>query len=226
MTARRKKRHYTVADIDNLREAVRNIYLWGNALGPSGQDVSRSYEEAEMTKSVEESVRTYMLAGVTGADLCAADRERYEEAEARAEKQREADIAKRKAERPAREAEAKELEQLKADVGVLDCVSVHRSSGQYRCASCRTMQAPGSISAYIPVGLQKSDSNEAFANAIDANKWNGHSSAWCLKCLPKKHRPILASIKTGGSDWEATTPIALIFAAVVALVTLGWALIS
>jgi hypothetical protein len=225
MTARKKKRHYTVADIDSLRSAVRDIYLWGNANGPIMNRSSRSYKEAEMVKSVEESVRTYMLAGITGADLCAADRKRYEHGQAIAKKQLEEELARRKAEQPASEAAAKKLEQLKADADVLDCITIHRADGQYRCASCGAMQAPASISAYIPVGLQKSDSNEAFANAIEVNKWNGHSSAWCLKCLPKKHRPILASIKTGGSDWEAATTIAIIFSAVFALVTLGWAII-
>jgi hypothetical protein len=60
---------YSVAEIDGLREVVKNIYLWGSAnpVGPAG--FSRQYKEDEMVRAVEEQVRTYMLAGLTAADF-------------------------------------------------------------------------------------------------------------------------------------------------------------
>ena len=68
------KKAYTVAEIDALRRACENRYLWGNANGPRGGSVgSRSYHETDKSKVVEDQVRTYMLAGITGSDLCAED---------------------------------------------------------------------------------------------------------------------------------------------------------
>lgn len=63
-------RAYTVNEVDELRRAVRNRHLWGSYRGPSGYCTSSiSYNEAEMTKNVEEIVRTHMLAGHTASDL-------------------------------------------------------------------------------------------------------------------------------------------------------------
>lgn len=72
-------RKYSVDEIDALRNAVNNRYLWGNAKGPfcvtegGGSYSSRSFNETDRVKTVEEQVRTYMLAGITGPDLCKAD---------------------------------------------------------------------------------------------------------------------------------------------------------
>jgi hypothetical protein len=69
------ERAYTVAEIDQLRSACEMRWLWGTAsfgTGRSGQ-VSRSYREEERAVGVEQLVRTYMLAGITAADIYAED---------------------------------------------------------------------------------------------------------------------------------------------------------
>jgi len=61
---------YTVAEIDALRRACENRYLWGSYRG-AGHDsgMSRQYREDEKAKCVEELVRTFMLAGKTANEL-------------------------------------------------------------------------------------------------------------------------------------------------------------
>lgn len=67
-------RSYTVREIDALRRAVSDHEIWGSYHGPGpGAGCSRSYREADLTKIVEERVRTYMTAGVTSADLLASE---------------------------------------------------------------------------------------------------------------------------------------------------------
>lgn len=72
------ERAYTVREIDDLRRAVTERFLWGNANGPvttEGVWVQSSvYKEETKAKVVEEQVRTYMLAGITGEDLRKADK--------------------------------------------------------------------------------------------------------------------------------------------------------
>lgn len=72
-----EERRYTVAEIDALRRAVDEKWLFGSlarAFGPSGGSLmSRSYREEEKAKAVEERVRTHMLAGHTAADLYEAE---------------------------------------------------------------------------------------------------------------------------------------------------------
>ena len=65
---------YTVTEIDDLRLAVDNRYLWGNANGGSG--LSRTYNSEERAKVVEEQVRTFMLAGIRAKQLREADKEK------------------------------------------------------------------------------------------------------------------------------------------------------
>lgn len=67
------ERAYTVGDIDDLRTAVANKWLWGAYSGPSGNCMSRSYQSAEKDTAVEQMVRTHMLAGHTGDDLRASE---------------------------------------------------------------------------------------------------------------------------------------------------------
>lgn len=67
------ERAYTVSEIEALREACDNKWLYGRfTLSQSGS--SRSYLEDEKTRCVEELVRTYMLAGHVAADLYASER--------------------------------------------------------------------------------------------------------------------------------------------------------
>ena len=70
------ERAYTVAELDALRRAVETKWLWGSYCpqwsGTTG--MSRSYNEQDKAKSVEELVRTHMLAGHTAEDLYASER--------------------------------------------------------------------------------------------------------------------------------------------------------
>lgn len=67
------ERKYSVSEINALRRAVENKWLWGSYgnIGVSG--TSRPYLEEEKTKAVEEIVRTHMCAGHTAEDLCASE---------------------------------------------------------------------------------------------------------------------------------------------------------
>ena len=67
-------RAYTVAEIDALRSACEQRWLFGTtASRGSGTFFSRSYRESEKDNGVEEMVRTYMIAGITAADIYAKD---------------------------------------------------------------------------------------------------------------------------------------------------------
>ena len=60
------ERSYTVAEIDMMRRAVEHRWLYGTSIysGILASGTSRSYDEVEKTKCVEEMLRTYMLAGI------------------------------------------------------------------------------------------------------------------------------------------------------------------
>ena len=67
-------RKYSVQEIEKLRRAVDNQYLYGRYRGPSlGRCWSWPYNEAEKAKIVEERVRTHLLAGHTAEDLLASE---------------------------------------------------------------------------------------------------------------------------------------------------------
>lgn len=79
------ERAYTVQEIDALRRVVENKELWGRYSGPIDKSVtktnpdgswqtfstgfSKSFKRDELTRIVEERVRTYMVAGLTATDL-------------------------------------------------------------------------------------------------------------------------------------------------------------
>lgn len=75
------ERSYTVKEIDDLRKACKNKWLWGYYNGPrcvetfdsNGNIIklnpSCSYNQQDLDKGVEELVRTHMLAGHTAQDL-------------------------------------------------------------------------------------------------------------------------------------------------------------
>lgn len=67
------ERAYTVAEIDALRRACENKWLFGT-YGQVGNYHSRCYTEVEKTQCVEAIVRTQMLAGHTANDLYASER--------------------------------------------------------------------------------------------------------------------------------------------------------
>jgi hypothetical protein len=69
------ERAYTVSEIEALRRAIDNKYLFGsyNPQLQSGTLMSRSYMADEKMNAVEQMVRTHMLAGHTAADLYASE---------------------------------------------------------------------------------------------------------------------------------------------------------
>lgn len=64
-------RRYSVAEIDDLRVAVRNKILHRNYNG--SYESSGGYREIEVMKQVEEMVRTHMMAGHDAGQLRASD---------------------------------------------------------------------------------------------------------------------------------------------------------
>jgi hypothetical protein len=81
-----KKTRYSVREIDDLRRVCEERYLWGSTYTPpfepgetSRVRHGRSYKESDKNAAVEEMVRTFMLAGVTAADIRAEDKRRYDE---------------------------------------------------------------------------------------------------------------------------------------------------
>lgn len=69
------ERAYTVSELDELRHACENKWLWGLYSGPQYNGCSRTYRAEEKIIAVEEMTRTHMLAGHTAADLIASERE-------------------------------------------------------------------------------------------------------------------------------------------------------
>lgn len=74
------ERSYTVQEIDALRRACGDKYIWGRYGGPRmrpgrGISSSRGYQEKDKVIAVEEMVRTFMLAGKTAADLIDSEKE-------------------------------------------------------------------------------------------------------------------------------------------------------
>lgn len=70
-----RERRYSVSELNNLRRAVENKWLFGN-YGPDQSmqsRMSRSYREEEKIKAVEEIVRTHMISGHTADDLYASE---------------------------------------------------------------------------------------------------------------------------------------------------------
>ena len=62
-------RRYTVAEIEALRDCFENKYLWGSYTLPEGVASSNAYRESDKITTVEEWVRTHMMAGHTAEDL-------------------------------------------------------------------------------------------------------------------------------------------------------------
>lgn len=75
------ERKYSVSELDALRSAVSNKWLFGNYNISTNGQISRSYREEEKTKVVEEIVRTHMLAGHTADDLLASEPNKAKDAE-------------------------------------------------------------------------------------------------------------------------------------------------
>jgi hypothetical protein len=70
------ERSYTVREIDALRAACEERYLFGSCAPTSEGRSSMSYREEEKAVAVEEMVRTHMIAGHVAQDLIDADTEK------------------------------------------------------------------------------------------------------------------------------------------------------
>jgi hypothetical protein len=67
-----EQRRHTVAEVDALRCACRNKYLWGTYKG--GRTWTSGRPPQEEVAMVEEMVRTHMLARHTAEDLLASEK--------------------------------------------------------------------------------------------------------------------------------------------------------
>lgn len=65
---------YTVNEVDALRKAIENKYLFGSYTSSQQGGCSRSYSEVEKSQAVEQMVRTAMLAGHSADDLYASEK--------------------------------------------------------------------------------------------------------------------------------------------------------
>lgn len=65
-------RKYSVEEVNALRRVVESKYLFGSYHGRCG--FSRAYKDVEKDKTVEEMVRTHMIAGHTAEDLLASEK--------------------------------------------------------------------------------------------------------------------------------------------------------
>lgn len=63
------EKSYTVKEIDKLRMACRSRFLYGTTNPENIPRASRSYAEDQMSKSVEEMIKTYMVAGIIAEDI-------------------------------------------------------------------------------------------------------------------------------------------------------------
>ncbi len=66
------ERVYTVAEIDELRDAVWKRVVYGTTRPVSGT-CSPVFGPGEVDRRVEERIRTYILAGITAEDLISED---------------------------------------------------------------------------------------------------------------------------------------------------------
>lgn len=60
--------------------------------------------------------------------------------------------------------------------------------GGWRCSNCHQMQPGGSWEVWVPDSVRHGDPESAITEACRRNAYNGHHSAWCLKCAPKVSR--------------------------------------
>ena len=76
------ERCYTVKEIDELRRALEQRWLFGTSIDTGFPRTSRGFRRSEMTVCVEELVRTHMMAGHVALDIYDADKRRDDQQKA------------------------------------------------------------------------------------------------------------------------------------------------
>jgi hypothetical protein len=71
------------------------------------------------------------------------------------------------------------------ELGLLDGLHAHETDHPYRCGWCSQMQPSGSLQVWVPDGVRRGDPSWSVKEAARRGAYNGHSTAWCLKCARK-----------------------------------------
>lgn len=88
-------------------------------------------------------------------------------------------------------------------LGLVTGLRAERSRNRpWRCGNCSTMQPGGSTQVWVPDSVRRGDPEWSVTEACRQNAWNGHHTAWCLKCAPKaKKKP--KEVSDASSDTSA-----------------------
>lgn len=78
------------------------------------------------------------------------------------------------------------VDEIGETLGLCDGLRAKRGERMYRCAQCGVMQEPNAWQVWVPDRVRKNDPDWAVTEAARLNAFNGHFSAWCLSCAPKK----------------------------------------
>jgi len=78
---------YTVKEVRDLRAVCEQVYLYGTSIYRGG--FSRTFNETDKTVTVEQMVRTYILAGIVAKDIREEDEKKLRKREALKEKENE-----------------------------------------------------------------------------------------------------------------------------------------
>jgi hypothetical protein len=72
-------------------------------------------------------------------------------------------------------------------------LNVSASIRQFRCGNCHKMQPTGSEQVWVPDGVAKDDPAWSVEESCRISAYNGHFSAWCVRCAPKANGEINTS---------------------------------
>lgn len=88
-----------------------------------------------------------------------------------------------------------------AELGLLPWLRGEVAERQFRCASCNGMVARGGVQVWIPDGVRRKDPAWSVEEFCRTNAYNGHFSAWCLKCA-RELSPGSVSSESKDADLE------------------------
>lgn len=78
------------------------------------------------------------------------------------------------------------VDELASILGLVDGLRVQVSDHQWRCGNCSNMQPKESLQVWVPDGVRVDDPSWSVEEVCRQSIWNGHSTAWCQICAPKK----------------------------------------